>query len=47
MRTNLVELENNENILADSQNNLDNQKNYVRQLLNVHAVDDVNQTEIH
>jgi hypothetical protein len=45
-RTNLVKDENGD-LLADSHNILNRRKNYFRQLLNMHSVNDVRGTEIH
>jgi hypothetical protein len=45
-RSNLVKDENGD-LLADSHNILSSWKKYVSQLLNVHNVSDVRQTEIH
>jgi hypothetical protein len=45
-RNNLVKDEN-VDILADSDNNLNRWKNYFSQLLNVHNVSDVRQIEVH
>jgi hypothetical protein len=45
-RTNMVKVENGD-LLADSHSILNRWKNYFCQLLNVHRVNDVRQTEIH
>jgi hypothetical protein len=46
LRTNMVK-EKNSDLLADSHSILNRWKNYFCQLLNVHGVNDVRQTEIH